>query len=289
MSITGTGTIDDPYVVTTWDELAEKAALGSSSAPVYVKLGNDINALDEYPDGDITRITLAANVDGDGRTIRNIYSTQVTTGGIFSITSGSLSNVKLKNIYSYQPVFYSANSITSSRRTAVQDCEISGVCHNYFYSAGDNCATFQRCSLNITGESELTESRYPPLFLSCFIRFRSPSARMFVVNSSDSTRNQMLDASYIEADMPALTNLTRSSGDTDTKDTAVYIDNCVLDIKTNGEFSLGCSSGARARSILRASHAPNITGVANITAVDETHWLDAEYLSSIGFSIEVEE
>ena len=72
MSITGTGTIDDPYVVTTWDELAEKAALGSSSAPVYVKLGNDINALDEYPDGNIPRITLAANVDGDGRTIRNI-------------------------------------------------------------------------------------------------------------------------------------------------------------------------------------------------------------------------
>ncbi|MBP7187537.1 MAG: hypothetical protein KBA55_12395 [Ruminococcus sp.] len=288
MSITGTGTIDDPYVVTTWDELAEKAALGSSSAPVYVKLGNDINALDEYPDGNIPRITLAANVDGDGRTIRNIYSTQ-TSNALFFITSGSLSNVKLKNIYTYQSEFFTTTHITASRRVAVQDCEISGVCHNYFYSAGDNCAAFQRCSLNITGDSELTESNYPPLFLSCFIRFRSPSARMFLVNSVGSSRYQMLEGSYIEADMPALTNLTRSSGDTDTKDTAVYIDNCVLDIKTNGEFSLGCSSGARARSILRASHAPNVTGVANITAVDETHWLDAEYLSSIGFSIEVEE
>ena len=287
MSITGTGTIDDPYVVTTWDELAEKAALGSSSAPVYVKLGNDINVLDEYPDGNIPRITLAANVDGDGRTIRNIYSTHTGTSGIFYITSGSLSNLKLKNIYTYNPVFFSAAVISASRRVAVRDCEISGVCHNYFYSAGENCAAFQRCSINMNGDAAFTESNYPPLFISCFIRFRSSAGKMFVFKFVGSSRYQMLEGSYIEADMPDLVYLTGSGSST--QDTAVYIDNCVLDIKTNGEFSLGCSSGARARSILRASYAPNITGVANITAVDETHWLDAEYLSSIGFSIEVAE
>ena len=55
MAVTGTGTQADPYVVTTYAELVEKAAESGK----YVKIGNDINITDEYPNGDmVTRARL---------------------------------------------------------------------------------------------------------------------------------------------------------------------------------------------------------------------------------------
>ncbi|MBP5362850.1 MAG: hypothetical protein J6Y71_07535 [Ruminococcus sp.] len=290
MSITGTGTQADPFVVTTYAELLEKAPLGSASAMVYVKLGNDINVLDEYPNGDVPSVTLAAYVDGDGKTIRNLYSETVSdTSGIYALTSGSFVNVKFRNIFTYQPVFSSSSAITSARRAAVQDCEFTGVCNPMFYKASGSCASFIRCSFNLSGSSVITASTYPPLMVNCFIRFSSPATKMFQFTNTSSTQKKMLDSSYIEADMSALKGITMNSDDTATKDDAVYIDNSVLDIKTEGVFTVGCSEGTREISILRASHAPDVTGTANIAAVDDTHWLDAAYLSGIGFNIEVEE
>ena len=285
MSITGTGTIDDPYVVTTWAELSEKASQSSK----YVKLGNNINALDEYPNGDIPRITLNAIVDGDGKTISNIYSKNtISTDGIFSISSGELKNIKLKNIYSYQPVFSSSTNITSTRKTAIIDCEISGVCKAELYKAGSYACTFQRCSINVESNSYLASSGYPMLLSSCYIRFRSTAEKLFKVsNGPNSSTLQMLDGCYVEANMPDLLGLVMKEDNSATFDTAVCFDNSVLDITTEAEFTVGYSAGTRATSILRSAHAADITAEGNIAAVDETHWLDAAYLRSLGFSIEV--
>ena len=288
MSITGTGTQADPFVVTTYAELISKASQGSASEMVYVKLGNDINVLDEYPNGNVPSVALAAYVDGDGKTIKNLYSQTVSdSNGIFTLSSGSFVNVKFRNIFTYQPVFSSSSAITSARRAVFQDCEFTGVCNTVFYKANGSCASFVRCSFNLKGSSAIIASTYTPLMTNCFIRFSSPATKIFQFTSTASTQKKMLDATYIEADMPALKAITMNDGDTTTKDSAVYIDNSVLDIKTEGEFTVGCSDGVREVSIIRASHAPDVTGTDNIVAVDETHWLDAAYLDSIGFDMEV--
>ena len=70
MAITGTGTQADPYVVTTWAELASK----TSETGVYIKLGNDIDMNDEYPEGLTSGLTVkCAQIDGDGKAIKNLY------------------------------------------------------------------------------------------------------------------------------------------------------------------------------------------------------------------------
>lgn len=286
MSITGTGTIDDPYVVTTWDELGLKGSEGTQQTAVYVKLGNDIDILDEYPDGDVPYITISSHVDGDGKSIKNLYSTEVGQNAIIRVSYGSLSNVKIKNIYSYQTVLSTSN-IGSDRRSAFTDCEFSGVCKELFYKASGYATAFTRCSFNINGTSSLTSSTYPPLFVSCFIRFKSTATQIFMFSNTSSSTMQMMNASYLEAEMPNMLAITLNSSGTTTNDTRVYIDNSVLDITTDSEFTVGCASGTRATSILRSAHGHDIVAANNVVAVDETHWLDADYLSSIGFSIEV--
>ena len=70
MAITGTGTSADPYVVTTWDELASV----TSETGVYIKLGNNIDMNTEYPEGLTSGLTInCAEIDGEGYTIKNLY------------------------------------------------------------------------------------------------------------------------------------------------------------------------------------------------------------------------
>ena len=287
MSVTGTGTIDDPFVVTTYDELVEKSVLGSSSSPVYVKLGNDINILDEYPDGNMPQCTIASNIDGNGKTIYNLYSITQSSFGIFILTFGSLKNIKIKNIYTHRPLFSSTSAISSDRRFAFQDCEFSGVCSDVFYKGSSYCAGFVRCTFNIKCNSCMTTSTYPPLFSSCYIKFSSTAIKLFQFSNISTNSIELMDSTYVEANMPELVNISMNSDGSSGRDTSVCYDNSVLDITTDAEFTIGYAVSARQRTILRSSHAPNASGTANVTAVDETHWLDAEYLSSIGFNIEV--
>ena len=85
MSITGTGTQADPYIITTYAELVEKAA----ESGVYIKVGNDINITKEYPEGNMPTLTINSPIDGDNTKISNWYK----------ITSGYCIDVKKMGIY----------------------------------------------------------------------------------------------------------------------------------------------------------------------------------------------
>jgi uncharacterized Zn finger protein len=54
MAVTGTGTQADPYVVTTYGELVEKA----KTSGVYIELANDINIADEYPNENMPQLEI---------------------------------------------------------------------------------------------------------------------------------------------------------------------------------------------------------------------------------------
>ena len=120
MSITGTGTQADPYVVTTYAELVEKAA----ESGVYIKVGNDINITSEYPEGNMPTLTLNSPIDGANKKISNWY--KITSGycveaknTVSDLTFGNI------NIASDCSGFYHANEQTDPH---FENCKFYCVC-----------------------------------------------------------------------------------------------------------------------------------------------------------------
>lgn len=95
--MTGRGTKDDPYIVATWDEFLELCDDGSST---YVECARnvvwDMNEI--APNGITSGITLSANIDGSGATIRNLSSDiNNPSAGVFNIHQGYLKNINIEN------------------------------------------------------------------------------------------------------------------------------------------------------------------------------------------------
>ena len=145
MAITGTGTQQDPYIVTTWSELAEKAA----ESDVYIKIGNDINMNDEYPEGFSTQFTInCASIDGDGKTIKNLY---FKSGRLFYCEGNrTWENTNIINFvlgdgnngaaFHYNGTIY--HTLT------FKNCKLSGRINSKSYLASGRLK-FNRCALNI--------------------------------------------------------------------------------------------------------------------------------------------
>lgn len=95
--MTGKGTIDDPYIVATWDEFLDVCDDGLNT---YVECARnvvwDMNEIS--PNGIASSITLSANVDGSGATIRNLVSDiNNPSGGVFNMQQGYLKNINIEN------------------------------------------------------------------------------------------------------------------------------------------------------------------------------------------------
>ena len=103
MAITGTGTVDDPYLVHSYEELKTQiSGVPISASDVNVKLGNDIDCNDYGDIWEWETITLsnyAWNIDLDGHTIKNIM---IKSGN--SLFSGAnknniIHNGKILNVF----------------------------------------------------------------------------------------------------------------------------------------------------------------------------------------------
>ena len=98
MAISGSGTQADPWIVTTYAELVTKAVSDG-----YIKIGNDINITDEYPDGDMPTLSMGdCDIDGNIKTISNWYRN--TSGYCIANTDSTdtlcnIHDLTLKNIY----------------------------------------------------------------------------------------------------------------------------------------------------------------------------------------------
>ena len=272
MAITGTGTIADPYVVTTWSELAEKAA----ESDVYIKIGNDINMNDEYPEGFSTQFTIkCASIDGDGKTIKNLY---FKSGRLFYCEyNRTWKNTNFVNFvlgdgnngaaFHYNGTIY--NTLT------FKNCKLSGRLNsgpnnsNRVILAGGRLK-FDRCSLNIYfSENTSTLSNSPDwrdlvTFLYCNCNF---------TGVTDKGLNMLLDNSYIKGSLPSATISTTSSVGTG----SLY---SVLDI-TVAE----CTGGSGTNLVLCNSEKCS-TISEYLTSVTTAQLTNATYLDGIGFPIQ---
>ena len=185
MAITGTGTQQDPYIVTTWNALASV----TSETGVYIKLGNNIDMNTEYPEGLTSGLTInCAEIDGEGYTIKNLY----LQSGALITCSGRNSTWKNTQLLNWEigdgsnAASITANSSTSGTYTFNQ-CKLSGRINGgsgtsflaksgriKFYRSsinmqmtantstidmsGDwrNCCTMEYCNVNFTGETDKT-------------------------------------------------------------------------------------------------------------------------------------
>lgn len=277
MAITGTGTEQDPYIVTTYDELVEKAAESGK----FVKIGNDINITAEYPSGDMPTLVVEANIDGDGKTVSNWYKT--TSGYCITWTSGSsavqIKNLVIGNIYITAAVtafFYDAGHTVAP----FLNCKFYGVLYNYFKDG--ITSTLKDCSLNLDLRKELTDSgatiaNFDGIaFNNCYVRLKDTAAtrtqRSLFPNFYT---NPFAKDSYFEIVTTAewMTQYLQGQG----------AENSVFDIRSSATWTWGNATGYSC-SIFRLSSAPNFTGSNNIKAVEEEYWLDVEYLAEIGFN-----
>ena len=269
MAVTGTGTQADPFVVTTYAELVEKASAFST----HIKVGNDINITDEYPDGDMPPLQVNSPIDGDGHVISNWYRT--VGAELIAITDANhVDNLTLKNIY----VTYNGEVIGFPNNNNVwrfNNCKFSGYVRGYLHGGTSSYNHFKNCSFNIKSGNNNNEYLMQSNCLNCYVHVH------FTQNGGNGLWGNYakVENSYIE--------ITADDSVKNTVDLGQFgsVTNCVIDsyLTTSQSLESYSSSGADL-SIINSTHAPNYTVSGKLALVDDEHWLNTEYLASIGFN-----
>lgn len=274
MAVSGTGTQNDPYIITTYDELVEKAAESGK----YLKIDNDINIIEEYPDGDMTQLVIKAVIDGNNKVISNWYYIGSDSLILISNAGARVNNLTFRNIYT---------SILVDRKGFIQtttsggsdyifnNCNFSGVVNSSFCWDTNRVNLFKQCSFNLkcTYDNKLFagENHNVPTGISCYIKVHCTKAcyinyyawwidSYFEITADDAVKNSVMFR----------------------KDSTCF-DNCVIDSYLTATETITGDSAAI--SIVNSTHAPNYSVASNIALVDDTHWLDVSYLANtIGFN-----
>ena len=268
MAVTGTGTQADPYVVTTYAELVEKAV----ESGVYVRVGNDINITSEYPEGNMPTLTVNSPINGDNKKISNWY--KITSGYCIDVKN-TVSNLTFGNINitSNCDGFYHANAQTNPH---FENCKFYGILYNRFKD-GDK-SELKGCSMNLNlkydGGNTL-DNFYGIFFNNCYLKADDTTSTTNRSFFSNFAYRPFAKDSYFEIKTTA-TSLTQY------KD-GQGAENSVFDIQTNASWTWGDASGYSC-SIFNHTSAPNVAGSNNVKAVSDEYWLDTAYLASIGFN-----
>lgn len=278
----GSGTQDNPYIITTFYEMIQELYNGSDYVKYY-KLGNDINILEEYPNGMPSSIALR-NVDLDGNN-KTISNWDKSSGYMITFASdGTYSKVHNLNFNNINLPSTATAFMCGNDQQGFENCTFRGQINKHFLSAADQHSDgpvkFKSCSFKIkdlrTGDNQFNTSGKCPYFDSCYFEYEGgiasapfmdyqPIDGIFAVNS------------YFDMKLPNSTAIMFSSY-------MNKIKNCALDIETNAAMQLvGDSSSI---SIYNSTKAPNIsqssTYVAGITTAN---WLNIQALEQAGFNV----
>ena len=268
MSIAGSGTQQDPWLITTYAELVEKA----SESGEYLRIENDINITDEYPDGDFPTLAIAADIEGNGKKISNWYRSNGNYGITTTDSTSQVRNLTFANIYhnpSNSSSFMSLSGYNPNYHFV--SCNFRGILVNRSfmdaYEGNGSSRNFSSCSFYLKGKNvDCIISGEPYRYIGMRYCYVEASGANYVF---DGNRDTIIDACYFDTTMP-----TRLYS---------YISNSVLDMTTTATFTADGSSG-NSLNIINSDHAPNATAGTGFALVDNTHWTDVSYLNSIGFN-----
>lgn len=263
MAITGTGTQADPYVVTTWDELVAKAAESGK----YVKLGNNIDMNDEYPEGITTYCTLnCTELDGDGKIIKNL-----SINGVSCVFKAGSSNMDVKNIKIENLYFISTSGSkyfidNSTKKATFTQLSVSGrfsapqqgslVC----IFKGDT--NFYRCAFNLHTQGRFRNNEENNLFKLHYCNIN--------INGEGTGKIYFVfDNTYVTGSLSGIDSVFAVQGSS-----VGVIDMACPAVTGDYDVPLVLANSDKCSSIYRAR------------AVTTAQLTDAEYLSSIGFPIQ---
>lgn len=284
MAITGSGTIEDPFVVETFSELVDKIRFSSS----YVKLKQDIDVSAEFPNGYNTQITISGALNGNNYSIKNLYTFKTNLASMFNFSSNSsssITNCNFTNLNIASPLFsYASSSLPN--RNVITSTNFSGVCSNGVagqstYITPPPCFS---CSFNIDGiKSTFGNVRYNLALENCYIKFKSDATHFFNFNGFVSSFQGHPKNSYFELDMPNFEKLMEYNSTLTTQDIDSSFSNCIFDIMTNKSFSL--ENNNPINCIINTTHAPKAEIKSGWSGVSEEDWLNKEKLRAAGLAI----
>jgi hypothetical protein len=301
----GTGTHDNPFVVTTYSELAQKITNPDSLSECYIKVGNDINIADEYPFGDMPVLDFGVNVflDGDGKTITNWYCTNRDVSLIKLYSKNShpccMKNLNLANIvYSSSSKFVTISGSGSGSNTdeiLIDNCTFVGEIYGYFmgmYWTNGSVPAIRSTAFNLLLRSTSRfisgsdmSSGLPVESCNFKIVSEGTGSSLLIFNSSYyPPQNSYFDISIPNGKPTATSSLTICDG---------TFSNCVIKLSTPaGSESTGTkpifghSNSSQKVSIINLSAATGINcgDGTQLKEVTDQNWHDIAYLQSIGFS-----
>ena len=123
----GTGTMDDPFIIDTANQLANLNNY-LNQPDVYFKLGSDITSLPSpwTPIGSDFANPFASDFDGNGHTITGVvYSSQAYVG-VFGVSAGSIENLTVDITLSSTAVDASAGALAGVAEGTIRNCYAAG-------------------------------------------------------------------------------------------------------------------------------------------------------------------
>lgn len=282
--VTGTGTIGDPYIVSTWDEFTSKCGETGGHIKWADSENKTLDFNDINPNGYDTYLEIDANVDFNGWTFMNYYC----HNGMFRIAPGIIvENGRFLNINANiksTGVWYGLTGLppNSSGRYTIRRCIFAGL-------------------LTCVDVSNL---------IMCDANIYYSGISMYVTYYDDI--NEIISDGYINHSKINLNLRANLSTSTELVSLSMTIDNSTINLKpsfnrmytrwkiiSNGKhnvFNIDCSEiqnfqdldlgiSQSGMSIVNSDLLGNVDvyNTSNITKVTSQQMLDTEYLLSIGF------
>lgn len=276
------GDQDNPYIVTTWADLVDKANIGGA----YVKVGANIDVLTEYSDGSAPTLVLNGYVDGDNKTISRWYC----TGQRYMVTTNNTTYIKntiFTNIKTGHSLVYNLSDGNSGHIT-VQNCKFAGIMGDGFVFDGQadtRSGKLDGITVNIKGSNlKLIYQGGSSSFSNGNFNVKLKTSASYLWDSRYYMTSSFYD-SYFELDASNMTSMSSSGS------RYLNFDNCVIDLKTSAIESPNTfpfDTGNSLLTIVNNSHCPVSDATPNkILGVSDTNWHNAAFLASQGFNIVV--
>ena len=135
----GQGTEADPYLVEYANDMLAMTNDLKSGEPTYIKLANDIDmsTIEEWMPVNITEPYKTIHFDGDGHTIKNLYSNAADMTSIFGVLKGSFKNVTIQDATLETGVSQAGSGVVAGKAidAEIKDVTVKGLTIN---SVGGN-------------------------------------------------------------------------------------------------------------------------------------------------------
>lgn len=148
--MTGTGTQNDPFIVTTMAEFVAKI----ETAGVYIELANDLDCTEWQPVSNHQYVMACNQIDGKGYAIKNphVLSDDYDVGIMFRLSpanqNGVMKNLHWKNVYLNGVCLFITNSNRYGYYWNMQNCSFSCELFNGRFLQTDYvCPRFKNCAV----------------------------------------------------------------------------------------------------------------------------------------------